>query len=516
MACRWTANELGKAPLWHRLACTECRKAAAADARIRLAVECMKAQPLPVDRMEAMLRSLTLDAQSARTVAERAGISYKRLRQAALGFAALLVVAMAGRVHYCLEDPGIAVPAVHLPSPNAYYTFDAAAQRLTDGNEIEAALKQADPAKFPAADEKRITAADRAALVAANTPALDLLHTGFSQPYLAKPCRSFNATFPELARFRNLARFCALASASAAEQGRWGEAMERSLDAVEMGRRLPKGATMIGYLVGLACESIGRAQAWNCVEHLTDAEAAAALARLERLRTRFVPYRDVLTEEKWMAVAGLQEMMRSRDWTGSAGQLLASSESQMPRGALALLSVRYPKREVMANLMRAYDEEIGSADSDYMPSVSSYYPWEEDADRLGLDPITRMLMPVFSQASFKDSLNRADDALLRSALALRIHHLRHGEFPAGLFALGEVGCRTVLDPFASFSSSRELRYRKVGKGYLLYSVGPNSTDNQGMPITNQNSGSSPASKAAQMDSFGDLVAPTSVAVTPRP
>jgi hypothetical protein len=515
MACRWTASELGKAPLWHRLACAECRKASAADARIRLAVECMKAQPLPVERMEAMLRSLTLDAQSARTVAERAGVSYKRLRQAALGLAALLVVAMAGRVHYCLEDPGIAVPAVHLPSPNAYDTFDAAAQRLAGDNEIEAALKQTDPTKVVAADEKRYAAADRAALVAANSPTLDLLHTGFHQPYLAKPGRSFNTAFPELARFRSMARFCALASASASEQGRWGEAMDRSLDAVEMGRMLPKGAPMMGFLVGVACESIGRLQAWNCVEHLTDAEAAAALARLERLRPRFVPYRDVLTEEKWITVAGLQELMRSRDWTGSAGQLIGS-ESLAPRGALALLSMRYPKREVMANLMRAYDEEIGAAGQPYLPNVRSYNAWEEDENLLGPDPITRMLMPTFSQASFKDTLNRADDALLRSALALRIHRLRHGAYPAGLFALTEVGCRDTQDPFAGYGSSLDLRYRKVGKDYVLYSVGPNCADNQGMPITNQSSGSSPASKAAQMDSFGDLVAPTSVVVTPQP
>ncbi|MCX6359352.1 MAG: hypothetical protein NT029_06090 [Armatimonadetes bacterium] len=515
MACRWTASELGKAPLWHRLACAECRKSAAADARVRLAVECMKAQPLPVERMEAMLRSLALDAQSARTVAERASVSYKRVRQAALGLAALLVVAVAGRVHYSLEDPGIAVPAVHLPSPNAYYTFDAAAQRLAGDNEIEIALKQMDPKKVPAADEKRYAAADRAALVAANAPALDLLHTGFHQPYLAKPGRSFTATFPELARFRSLARLCALASASATEQGRWGEAMERSLDAVEMGRMLPKGASMIGYLVGLACESIGRAQAWKCVEHLTDAEACAELARLERLRTRFVPYREVLTEEKWGTVAGLQELMRSREWADSSRQFFGS-DSQVPPGAALLIFMRYPKREIVRNLMRAYDEEIGAAGAGYMPSVQSYSPWEEDANRLGLDPISRMLMPTFSQAAFKDTLNRADDALLRAALALRVHRLRHGEYPAGLFTLAEDGCADVQDPFVSYSSNRDLRYRKAGKGYLLYSVGPNSTDNQGQPITNQSSGSSPASTAAQQDSFGDLVAPTSVAMAPQP
>jgi hypothetical protein len=88
---------------------------------------------------------------------------------------------------------------------------------------------------------------------------------------------------------------------------------------------------------------------------------------------------------------------------------------------------------------------------------------------------------------------RAYLRLLRTQLALREYRVQTGAFPASLQQLVPAHLAQVpQDPF----SEQDLKYRRQGVSYLLYSVGPDLKDNGGTPI----------SWAAGPTSPGDVVA----------
>jgi hypothetical protein len=90
--------------------------------------------------------------------------------------------------------------------------------------------------------------------------------------------------------------------------------------------------------------------------------------------------------------------------------------------------------------------------------------------------------------------NEAQLRLLRLELALQEYRQRHGRFPPTLAQLSpEVMEAMPLDPF----TEKPLVYRPRGRGYVLYSVGPDGVDNGGTPISPGSMGPTAA---------GDLVA----------
>ena len=62
------------------------------------------------------------------------------------------------------------------------------------------------------------------------------------------------------------------------------------------------------------------------------------------------------------------------------------------------------------------------------------------------------------------------------AMGLAAYRVDHGDYPAELSALSPVYFRSVPD---ALFTDKPLRYRRAGKGYLLYSVGANMTDDGG-------------------------------------
>jgi hypothetical protein len=73
--------------------------------------------------------------------------------------------------------------------------------------------------------------------------------------------------------------------------------------------------------------------------------------------------------------------------------------------------------------------------------------------------------------------------LLRTEVALYRYRADRGRFPDYLHQLVPVYLKTVPeDPFGG-SKGRSLRYRLVdgGRDYLLYSLGPDQTDDNGLP-----------------------------------
>ncbi len=91
--------------------------------------------------------------------------------------------------------------------------------------------------------------------------------------------------------------------------------------------------------------------------------------------------------------------------------------------------------------------------------------------------VTRIFTPVFARAALRrdDSVARINGS--RIFIALHRYAQQHGTYPGSLPTLASGLKWTVpLDPF----SGEQFKYRREGKGFLLYSIGTNLKDDGGL------------------------------------
>lgn len=123
------------------------------------------------------------------------------------------------------------------------------------------------------------------------------------------------------------------------------------------------------------------------------------------------------------------------------------------------------------------------------------------------DPINQVIFPTISNTRFREVQTHAQNGLLLVALALHAYKLEKGRYPAALTELAPSYLKKVLeDPFALQGG---FRYRSEVTRYVLYSVGPDGTDEGGRPIDDPNAADPARPRArhqVQLESRGDIVA----------
>ena len=395
----------------------------------------------------------------------------------------LLVVALVGGGGLWWHDlnvPPVAnVPNPTLPSPNAFDYFVHAGAQMKD----EKATGDALSAKQGDKTAHIYTDAERAALVAENAPTLADVREGLQYPYYNPPARAFDTPFPYYAKFRAEARILSLDAQVKTAQGDHAGAVRSSLDAMQMGNMVPRGSPIIGGLVGIAIDAIGRRRVWKNIDHLTETEARAAAHRLETINAQRIPCADALQEEKWTGQASLATMFQKFNTFQLAGQValmagggedLGEGKGQF-NGLMRHMAFR-SKRRHFADYTQAMDDMIAYAKRPYLPN--------DGGPVLSDEPFVQMLVTIYPKARSKFDTAAMEDNLLTVAVALRAYHARHNDYPAGLDALVKDGILTRVpsDPFAP-ALNTPLRYRHNPNGtYALYSVGPDGRDDGGRPV----------------------------------
>jgi hypothetical protein len=397
--------------------------------------------------------------------------------------------------------PAVHIPTPVLPSPNAFDTFLTASSQLLESKKIDNAMYSPEGAKtagFPIP-----TLSDRDKLMAENATALASLREGLDQPYWNPPARSFYTLMPYYAKFRALARFLAVDAGVHAAKGEYAAAARSSLDAMTMGAQIPHGSTLIGGLVGIACQGIGRKPMWQVVEHLDASEAKEAAQRVEKIRGNEFSYAETLQEEKWACQASILEIFRSRNpaRTLSNGVGLGTNgllNNPAIGGASSLYYLAYSKRRIMDDYTGHINAVIARAREPYSASRSTV--------PVPYDPFVWAIVPVYEQADMKWTEKWTQNGLLEITAALRAFRMRHGKYPDSLAQLvPEVLHSLPTDPF---TAGQPFCYKPSGNSYLLYSVGPDGKDDGGRMI---DTGPSPAGGTNERylvkpESNGDIVA----------
>lgn len=304
-------------------------------------------------------------------------------------------------------------------------------------------------------------------LIRANAPAFSMLRQGFQYEYReSPPLRSFTQLFPHYSRFRGMARALEVVGYVKSSAGDWNGAKDANLDSVQMGVEVPHGGPMIGMLVGIAVQAIGRSDLWSTLDHLNGPQAKAGAQRMERILDRQQPFADTLQEDEWGAQASLLEIFHKPGWRKELARLVTDpSNNPLPITRTIFIS----KRRVMDNITRYMNVQIANARLPYAaPKATPPEP---------RDPISRTFIPLFIKASIKEAMNRTQNALLTVSFALRAYYADHGQYPATLQELTPGYLHAIpADPFAL---SGTVCYKRTGMRYVLYSVGPDGKDDGG-------------------------------------
>lgn len=408
-------------------------------------------------------------------------------------FAAVFVATLAIYIAALMTTPRIVAPVrVPPPTQNGFPLLKAATDKPVHKDDVGDAISVSPKKKWTLAGKRKLVDANRSAILATRK--------ALTIPYREENrAVSINDEFPYYAKFRHMARVLVLAGNVVWEEGKQREAADYYLDALTIGRRVPHRAGLISRLVGIACESISRRAIWDRLARMDAPTTAHCLTRLQALQAERLPYSVTLEEEKYTMQHVAMEGMKNPDVFLSAGEdETPAGGDQTARRVFRAYRTVVPRKYVADTLGSHMDKLIAQSRKPYIEG-NAELPVPKEL-------YTSIMMPTVRQARLKYVHGEAGDALLRTALALRLYKARNGKYPSDLSELVAAKLLPAVpdDPFDLPGASLHYASSPMGK-YVLYSIGPDGTDDGGKGIEVK-SGTRKPNRTVALDSQGDMVA----------
>ncbi len=390
------------------------------------------------------------------------------------------------------ETPQIQFPApAALPSPNGFDFYVAAAGAITPS--VPAVDPIDDPRGVlttnPKIAAQNYSLARRQAWLGANAAGFALFRQGLATPSRYPGDQAIRSQTP----LRQLARDKVIEANTLILQKRWGEAVNSSLDTIQMGNDIARGAPAT---ISLPIIDIGRdplTTSQLVPERLSSFEAKSAARRLEAILASRPNYKDALIAEKWAILTTFLGYVQKGNWRAIAAQ----NNPQMTwreRLATQFLSAG----EVAKRISESCDQSVRDIQKPFNVALAPAPP---------LDPLTRSFA-YRNDLRFYEGREIVTLDVLMLRFALRAYRLENGRFPAKLDELAPRYLKQI--PTDYFASGAPFGYKLSGQNYILWSVGPDKTDNGAAPIVGR-SGQKGANQFGKFpslmaDSTGDYVA----------
>ncbi len=407
------------------------------------------------------------------------------LRRALLGLAIItpvlgITLGIWYQLHYVLPPEDILKRSV--PQPNGFDTIQAAGKLLIkkqDGVEVAPWPKPKTP----------YTLAQRKAFVAANQRAIDKLREGLVQEYQDQSGAHFNGTTQ-----RALVRTLTFAAQTCSDAGNFPEASRYAMDAIALSQQVPRGGGMIILMTGNACEPLGQKALWQIADKLDSKTARAAATQLATLEKKRWPLSATLQEEKRTVRNQFQPIFsggpiaawrNTGTFFGEVQATISPFMKMMPGESASepepeTLTDKLQWAKLRAQIVYYGPLTVAKNMEDWMDMVGkrTEQPWSalRQEPSLPSDPLSQIILPVYGQLELKWMLTRAESQLLQGYLLLRAIRLETGHYP------DETESAKLLptDPFSPIRAP--LRYRRdSAEKFTLCSVGPNATDEGGVP-----------------------------------
>ncbi len=282
----------------------------------------------------------------------------------------------------------------------------------------------------------------------------------------------FAALNPHLAQFRAAQRLVTARMMIAGREGRTDEALGWCEVGLRMSRHLADEPTLIAFLVRVAMLQMLLQGAQDTCAHVdVPPQAVGSLTAVIDAQDPEDGLRRALEGER----AWLLPVFDQGDLT----ELGAS-----PDGPAAILLRLYatplfaPVRKHDELTYLRFTEALLTTLQHPYREAASMLPQREDYMHAHgyLEPLTWILLPVFSRTVAKRDAAIARLDQFRVALALNLYRQAHGGYPETLAPLPEVVDWPIPD---DIFSGGPFRYRREGVGYVLWSLGPDLEDDGG-------------------------------------
>lgn len=340
---------------------------------------------------------------------------------------------------------------------------------------------------------------------AESTKAIELIHraSGMSScqmPYFGKPTDSIIAVLmPSMSHMRFLAKLLVADGRRLEAEGRYDEAAGRYITCMQMGIHAAGGFTLIESLVGVAIWQLGNRALLDLVTYneLPERQMRKLATDFARLAPRtpaadrglqgeqsFGPaIVDEIFSRPFLSISNLGGILSFTTFSGAptwSGEpdLNINPQDGWSRFEKRLGQVIYPDRAIKQHMREFYGKQQVLAERPMSAEALAFDEEKFINERIPRwDVISRAMLPSLSRAIHLGLRARANASLGEAVIAIRRYQLAHeSAAPAGLADLKElVSPGALLDPFTGES----LRYRQDDEGWVVYSLGPNMTDEGG-------------------------------------
>jgi len=310
------------------------------------------------------------------------------------------------------------------------------------------------------------------------------------------------ALLPSVQRCRELATALACRAMLQVTEAKFDEAWQDLLACHRLGRLLARGGTLIELLVGIAIDQVANKADLAFLDHakLTSTQVLACLEDLRKLPPipsvadkidvgeRFVLL-DTMMLTARHGTPFLEGLSGSNSWTPEGNQFTArlftrninwdpafrNANRWYDRcaGGLRIMD-RNARAQEMASIIQ--DLKILKQQVTDTGVIEKSFMGSEGRGEMIGNILIGLMLPAFDRVQSAAERCEQGQRNLHLAFILAAYQYDHGHYPAKLDGL--IPKYLVKIPDDIFSG-KPLIYRVEDKGYLLYSVGPNGTDDEG-------------------------------------
>ncbi|HVF85529.1 MAG TPA: hypothetical protein VM821_06085 [Abditibacteriaceae bacterium] len=350
-----------------------------------------------------------------------------------------------------------------------YRRADATLKKLGLTQEEEIQMMGQDPKTNAALSAPQLSATRRG-LLQKYRPAIELIRQASRLSSCRFPTQwqkpAFAILFPDLPSLRQFARLMSASATQQAQDGKTAQAVEDVGAIYRISEHAASDPIVISLLVSNAIENIGHdalAQVFK-YSNLTPAQKSSVETILPRVDKEQQLAR-ALQGERAFGLSGFNSINSTSEEPGAVADFPGNAEngntmfSPLAHIARVLWLPMFKLDEVW--FLRTHPANVSPAPVEDAPNYAM---------------LTKIVVPVFSRTHETIRKSQTLRDLARVALDLNVYHTQAKTYPANLAQLEtQTKTKFPLDRF----SGKPFVYRGTKSFYVLYSIGPNKTDDNG-------------------------------------
>ncbi|MBU1631216.1 MAG: hypothetical protein KKH49_05390, partial [Candidatus Omnitrophica bacterium] len=289
---------------------------------------------------------------------------------------------------------------------------------------------------------------------------------------------------PHIQKMRQLSRFVAFRTYLLTDEKKYQEAFNSAFVGLKLGESLKDEPFLTHQLVRIALNGIAAASFQPIIsispEEISIKDYQNLIAEIDKKENK-------LTKGLEAELAFINTFIFKKLLTGNLEELYEGGifgEPGSTTSKLFLIFYSYLGRPLLKQDCAFYVhyliESMSLSRLPYYQTKDRLLEWDKKfwRDRWQYKySISAMVMPALNRCQLNQARDNAQLDGLKIALALKIYKKKNGSYPNNLTAIvPDIISELPLDPF----TGENFIYRKEGEGFIVYSVGENETDNNGV------------------------------------